>query len=114
MSVDTVEAPERERPSVTDRIVDAARRAAHLSHEARLVKSVAEDAIENSMHTAKRSIKSVRRGIEKLEDLRDEGIHYVKRQPLKTVAVSVGAGLIVGLMAGWFIGRVGSRRATQS
>jgi glycerol-3-phosphate dehydrogenase len=56
------------KPNVADRIVDAVQHAAHVSHEARLVKSLAYDAIEDGAHEAKRAVKkSVQRGIEKLE-----------------------------------------------
>ena len=41
MSIAGIQTPESEKPNVADRIVDAARHAAHISHEARLVKSLA-------------------------------------------------------------------------
>ena len=69
---------ESEKPSVADRIVDAVQHAAHVSHEARLVKSLACDAIEDGAHEAKRAVtKSVRRGIETLEDIKDEGAAWI-------------------------------------
>jgi ElaB/YqjD/DUF883 family membrane-anchored ribosome-binding protein len=84
---------------------DAARRAAHLAHEARLVKSLAEDAVEDGVHAATRAVKSVRRGIERLEDVRDEWIHSVKRRPLKAVTVAAGAGFVIGVAAAWIARR---------
>jgi ElaB/YqjD/DUF883 family membrane-anchored ribosome-binding protein len=100
-----VSTPEGEKPNVAERIVDATRHAAHVSHEARLVKSLARDAFEDGAHAAKRAVKSVQRGIERLEDIKDEGVHYVKRQPLKAMAMAGGVGLMVGLAAGWVAGR---------
>ena len=69
-------------PTVRDRVIDAARQATH-SHEAQRFKSLAADAVEDGVHAAKRAIKSVKRGVEELEDLKDEAAHRVKRQPLK-------------------------------
>jgi len=94
MSRDNIETPAHNASAIADRIVDTARQAGHLSHEARAVKSLAEDVIEEAVHGAKRA---VRRGSEKLEDIRDEGVRYVKRQPLTTVAIAAGIGFIVGL-----------------
>jgi ElaB/YqjD/DUF883 family membrane-anchored ribosome-binding protein len=99
------ETPEREKPTLADRVVDAARHAAHISHEARLVKSLAQDAIEDGVHAAKRAVKSAHQSIERLEDIKDEGVHYVRRQPLKAIAMAAGIGLAVGMAAGWIIGR---------
>ena len=112
MSIAGIQATESEKPNVADRIVDAARHAAHISHEARLVKSLAYDAIEDGAHEAKRAVKqSVHRGIERLEDIRDEGVHYVKRQPLKAIAIAAGVGLMVGMAAAWITGRFRQQRA---
>jgi ElaB/YqjD/DUF883 family membrane-anchored ribosome-binding protein len=89
--------------------------AAHISHEARLVKSLACDAIEDGAHEAKRAVtKSVQRGIERLEDIKDEGVHYVKRQPLKAIAMAAGVGLMVGIAAAWITGRLRQQRAGKS
>jgi ElaB/YqjD/DUF883 family membrane-anchored ribosome-binding protein len=106
MSVADVQTPESKKPNVADRIVDAVQHAAHLSHEARLVKSLAYDAIEDGAHEAKRAVKkSVQRGIERLEDIKDEGVHYVKRQPLKAIAMAAAVGLMVGVAAAWITRR---------
>jgi ElaB/YqjD/DUF883 family membrane-anchored ribosome-binding protein len=62
--------------------------------------------IDDRVHEARRAAeRAVRRGIEKLEDLKEEGVHYVKRNPLKSVAVAAGAGLMVGLVTGWMVRR---------
>jgi ElaB/YqjD/DUF883 family membrane-anchored ribosome-binding protein len=104
-----IETLEREKPTVVDRVVDAARHAAHMSHEVRLAKSLAQDAIEDGVQAAKRAVKSARRGIERLEDIKDEGVHYVRRQPLKAVAMAAGIGLMVGMATVWVTGRLRQR-----
>ena len=65
MTSATVEASEApSHASIRDRVVDACRQAGHRSHEARLAKSLATDAVENGVHAAKRTIKSIKRGVE--------------------------------------------------
>jgi ElaB/YqjD/DUF883 family membrane-anchored ribosome-binding protein len=54
----------------------------------------------------------VQRSIERLEDIRDAGVHYVKRQPLKAIAMAAGAGLMVGMAAAWITGRVFSSKGS--
>src|SRR5690349_15009215 len=97
-------------PTITDRVADAVRHAAHLSHEARLVTSIVKDAGEESVHAAKRIFKRVRRSTEVLEDLRDDAAHYVKHQPFKAVGIAVGVGLLLGVAAGWMSGRCGQSK----
>jgi len=96
-------------PTVRDRVVDAARQAAHVSHEARLLKSLAEDAVEDGIHAAKRAMKTVKHRVEELGDIKDEAAYRVKRDPLKAVAIAAGAGLVLGLVIGWIGGRFGAR-----
>ena len=107
MSMNSSKTTEGEKPSMAARFVDAARHAVHVSHEARAVKSLAEDAIEDGVHATRRA---VRRGIERLEDIKDDAIHCVKRQPLKTVAMVAGVGFMVGLASGWVAARFSSER----
>ncbi len=105
MTVETRETSEQAAPSIRDRMADAARQVAHLSHEARMVRSMAEDAIEDGVHKARRAVKSVRRGIERLEDIKDGAAYYVKRRPLRTIAMAAGLGLVVGATAVLIVGR---------
>jgi ElaB/YqjD/DUF883 family membrane-anchored ribosome-binding protein len=93
--------------TVADRVVDACRQATHISHEARLLKSVAEDAIEDGVHAAKRAMKSVQRRVENLGDFKDEAIHRVKRQPVRAVGAAFGVGLALGLALGCIACRPG-------
>ncbi|HEV8348549.1 MAG TPA: hypothetical protein VGQ16_18365 [Vicinamibacterales bacterium] len=82
------------------RAVDAVRPAAHLSHEARLVKSLASDAIDDAVHASKQAIKTVKRRTQDVADLHDEIVHLVRREPVKAVAVAFGAGILVGVVTG--------------
>ena len=91
--------------TVRDRVVDAVGRASHVAHEARLLKTLAADAVEDGVHAAKRAIA---RGAHEVEDLRDEAIYRVKKAPLAAVALAAGAGILVGMVFGWW-----GRRATR-
>jgi ElaB/YqjD/DUF883 family membrane-anchored ribosome-binding protein len=93
--------------SVRDRVLDAARQAAHVSHEAKLLKSIATDAVDDGIHAAKRAIRNVRRSVERVEDFKDEAAHSIRRQPLKSIAIAAGVGLAVGALAGWCGARLG-------
>ena len=95
--------------SIRDRVVDACRQAAHRSHEARLLKSLAVDAVEDGVHATKRAITSLKRSIEELADFKDEAVHRVKRQPLRAVGIALGVGLVLGLAVGWDGRRLGRR-----
>ena len=109
----TIDAPKVEtEPSIRERAVDAARQMAHLSHEAQLLKSLAADAVEDGVHAAKRTIKSVQRRVEELGDLKDEAAYRVKRQPFKAVGIAVGVGLVLGVAVGWIGARFGKAKLT--
>lgn len=102
MALTAVETCELEqKPTVGERVIDAARQAAHLSHEARLLKSIAADAVEDGVHAAKRAMKSMQHRVEELGDLKDEAVHCVKRQPVQAVGAAFGGGLAVGVAVGW-------------
>ena len=103
----TVETPSLEsEPSIRERALDAARRVAHASHEAQFLTSRAADAVEDGVHAAKRAVKSARRRVEKLADLRDQAVYHVKRRPIQALGVAVGVGFVLGVA----IGRIRGRR----
>ena len=97
---------------IRERAVDAVRQVAHISHEARLFKSLAADAVEDGVHAAKRAIKSVQRRVEELGDLKDEAAYRVKRQPFKALGIAVGVGLVLGVAVGWIGARFGKAKLT--
>ena len=114
MTPATIDAPKLEtEPSIRDRAADAARQVAHVSHEAQLLKSLAADAVEDGVHAAKRTIKSVqRRVVEGLGDVKDEAAYRVKRQPFKALGIAVGVGLVLGVAVGWIGARFGKAKLT--
>jgi ElaB/YqjD/DUF883 family membrane-anchored ribosome-binding protein len=101
-------------PTVADRIADVVGQSAHLSHQARLAKSMARDVGEEGLYAAKRAMRRLRRGVERFEDLKDETAHSVKRQPFKAVGTAAGAGLLLGLVIGWIGASLGHREAAKS
>lgn len=82
----------------------------HMSHEARLFKTRAEDALEDGVHAAKRAFKSVQRQVEAIDDLKDEALHRVKRHPALAVGICFGVGCVVGAAIG-AVGALAARRA---
>ena len=96
-------------PTLRERVGDTARRVAHMSHEARMLKSIATDAVEDGVYNARRAMKSARRDF---DDARDAAAHRIKQQPLKTVGAAFGIGLFVGAVAAslaWFAVRPARR-----
>lgn len=93
---------------LSDRAAEACRQAEHLSKEAQRLKLVTEDAFEDAIRTVKRSAK---RGLENLNDMKDESLRQVRRHPAQAVAIAVGAGLLMGLAIGWFSRRPGTASA---
>ena len=59
------------------------------------------DAIDDGVHAARRTIKSVKRRLENLGELREEAAHQVKHHPLATAAAALGVGVALGAAAGW-------------
>jgi ElaB/YqjD/DUF883 family membrane-anchored ribosome-binding protein len=93
-------------PTVHDRSVDAVRQVAHVAHEARLLKTLASDAVEDAVHASRRA---ARHGIQNLEDLRDSAAYAIKRAPLVTVGLAFAAGIVLGVAFGR-IGRKAEKR----
>jgi ElaB/YqjD/DUF883 family membrane-anchored ribosome-binding protein len=104
MATAVVESAEVER-TLSDRVTDACRRAAHLSHEASLFKSAAEDAIEDGVYAARRAMKVARRRVadfgEKFDSVKVEAAYRVKRHPFGTVAAAFGVGMTLGVAVAW-------------
>lgn len=91
--------------TLADCIVDAVRHGSHLSHRAHLATSMAKDAAEDGIHTAKRALKSAQRSVERLEDYKEDAVRCVKRQPLTAVTITLASGLAIGFLCGWAVGR---------
>ena len=96
--------------TVIDRVADAVRHAAHVSHKARLASSIAKDTGEEAVYAAKRFAKRIRRGADTLNDVKDDAMYYVKQRPFASVGMAAGTGLLVGFAAGWIGSRLVARR----
>lgn len=76
------------------------------------LKSLAADAVEDGVHSAKRTLKTIARRMPDAADMRDEVVHRIKREPIKAIGIAMAAGVAVGLAVGLavdWIGR-GARR----
>jgi len=94
---ETASAAVLEEPTLRERVADAARRAITAAQEARTLKSVAADAVENQVDSARRAYRSAVRDV---TDVRDEAAYRIKKAPFKAVGVAFGAGLCLGAAAG--------------
>lgn len=77
--------------TIRERAVDAVRHVAHASHEARLLKSVATDALEDGVRLARRAVKVAAHN---LAETRDDVVYRIKREPLKAVGLAFGSGIL--------------------
>jgi ElaB/YqjD/DUF883 family membrane-anchored ribosome-binding protein len=108
MAPATAETHTNQPPStVRDRAADVVRQATHFAHEARQIKTLAADAVEDGVHAARRAMT---RGMHGVEDLRDAAAYRVKRAPFMTVGLAFAGGVLLGVAFGW----IGRKGATQS
>ena len=107
MTTAHMDSPTAEEPTLRERAADTLRQAAHLSHEARVLKTLATDAAEDAVHTAQRTIKRAR---QTALDARDDLTYRVKREPFKALAWVFGAGAVLGVVLGLACRRAESRR----
>ena len=91
-------------------VAEARRQAADISDEFQRLRTLATDVVDDGVHVAKQAIKSVKRSVEQLEDLKEDALHGMKRHPLKTAGLALGVGLVLGFAAGW----LGRRPAARS
>ena len=94
----TVDKAEAARNVVTERVLDAARQAEHVAHDARRMTERAAEVLEDGLHAAKRTYK---RRVHELEDLRDEAETRVRKNPMAAIGVTFAAGLAMGVVIGW-------------
>jgi ElaB/YqjD/DUF883 family membrane-anchored ribosome-binding protein len=83
--------------SARDRVVDAVGRAAHVAHDARVLKTLAADALEDGVHAAKRAAKH---GAREIEEAWETAAYRIKKAPFLSVSIAVGAGLLLGIVCG--------------
>jgi ElaB/YqjD/DUF883 family membrane-anchored ribosome-binding protein len=81
---------------------------ADATREARVLAAKASEAVEDGLHAARRSYKIARR---RADDAAGDVAAYIKKQPLMTVGVALGAGLVLGLAGGFILSAVSGRCA---
>ena len=74
--------------------------AAAAEAETARLKSAVADALEDSVHAARRAMKH---GITMAEEMMDDAAHEVKRHPLETVATTSVLSFAAGVLAGWML-----------
>lgn len=99
-------AEEDEKKSLLGKAVHAGERVVELGAEAARLKVRASHAVEDTMVEARRLAK---RGRYAAEDWVDDAAYRIKRDPLRSVAITFAAGLGIGALAGWLAGRSGRR-----
>ena len=67
-----------------------------------LLKKKLENAVEETVLDAERLVKNGKRGF---EDAIDDTTYLIKKNPWQSVGYVFGAGLGLGLLSGWMIGR---------
>jgi len=93
---------ENEKASLLGKAVHAGERVIQVGAEASRLKVKASHAVEDAMIEARRLAK---RGRYAAEDLVDDTAYRIKRDPLRSVAITLAVGLGVGALAGWLAGR---------
>jgi ElaB/YqjD/DUF883 family membrane-anchored ribosome-binding protein len=89
---------------VRQRVVNALQ-SAHVAHEAKLLKTLVADTVEDTAYQARRAARSARHHV---EDMQENVAHRVRRHPIAGVGLALGAGLLLGAVAGWGLSRMGS------
>ena len=97
---------EEEKKSLLGKAAKAGERVVELGAEAARLKVRASHAVEDTMVEARRLAK---RGRYAAEDLVDDATYRIKRDPLRSVAVTFAVGLGIGALAGWLCGRGGRK-----
>jgi ElaB/YqjD/DUF883 family membrane-anchored ribosome-binding protein len=95
---------ENDKSGLLGKAVHAGERIVELGAEVSRLKVRASHATDDAMVEAKRLAK---RGRYAAEDLIDETAYRIKRDPLRSVAITFAVGLGVGALAGWLAGRSG-------
>lgn len=101
MATATIESPRTE-PTLRDRAAEAVRQVTDATRDVRHLKTLTAEALEDGLRAAKRTLT---RKVRDLEDLRDSAAGRVRKAPLTSVGIAVGAGILLGVAIGWFRGR---------
>ena len=95
---------ENDKGSLVGKAVHAGERVLQVGVEASRLKVQASHAVEDAMTEARRLAK---RGRYAAEDLVEETAYRIKRDPLRSIAITLAVGLGVGALDGWLAGRRG-------
>ena len=95
---------ENDKASLIGKAVHAGERVIQVGVEAARLKVQASHAVEDAMVEARRLAK---RGRHAAEDLVDDTAYRIKKDPLRSVAITFAVGLGIGALAGWLAGRNG-------
>jgi ElaB/YqjD/DUF883 family membrane-anchored ribosome-binding protein len=105
--------PKTQPVDLPGRAADAVRHAAHFAHEARLLKSLAADALDDAVHASKQTVKSMKRRMQDVADRRHDLVHQVRREPLQAIGIAFGIGALLGGVAVGVV-RLGTAAYRQS
>jgi ElaB/YqjD/DUF883 family membrane-anchored ribosome-binding protein len=78
------------------------------SEETRVLAAKAAEAVEEGAHAARRGYRLARR---RAEDVADNAVSCIRKQPLKAVGAALGAGLVIGVATGLLSAVLGGRWA---
>lgn len=92
----------------TMEVTDAALSLAHITHQVGKAKVLIDEVIGDGKHKIERNLK---RGFVAVDDCIEDTTYFIKRHPWESVGVAVGAGAILGLVAGWITSRTWAGRA---
>ena len=73
-----------------------------LTQQVTKAKVLVDDVLEDGKHKVERTFK---RGIIATEECIEDTTYFIKRHPWQSVGTAVGIGAVVGLLAGWQVGR---------
>jgi len=93
---------DHDKQGLLGKAVHVSERVAQVGVEASRLRTRASHAFDDAVVEAKRLAK---RGRYAAEDLVDDAAYRIKRDPLRSVAITFGVGFGVGLVAGWLCGR---------
>jgi ElaB/YqjD/DUF883 family membrane-anchored ribosome-binding protein len=98
---------EVERNGALKKVLNTGVHFAEVGVDALLTKAKLSQTVEDGVYKAKRLAK---RGRYAAEDLVDETAHRIKRDPLRSIAVTFGIAFGLGALTAWLATRMGERR----
>lgn len=103
-----VSAPAKETTGLLEKSLQAGEQLAQTVINAERIKTQLTHAVEDARTEAQRFAKRTRRAA---EDLTDETAYRIKHDPFQAVAITFGAGFVLGTLAGLIVSRRGKECA---